>query len=1379
LGSVDLQSRCVYDSNSNTYLADVTELTCPQAVDCGTPNQLPGSDSYSVTSTVYGSTFTFHCREPYFNLEGKSSLGRNTEVTCMADGHWDFGDLRCLDPSCTDPGTKPGAVQIATSYEEYSLVYYRCERSGFEPQDKRPLECQWNSSFHRLQWNGTAPECADVEPPRFTSCGTPVIVVARLTAPGISNPTADDNVLVTSLTRFPINHSMRQIVSRDMMLMYQADDAAGNVANCTIEIRIRDEDPPTLECVPSFVLTLQNSSDVRSIDLTQFIVYLSESSSEVNISYSPSQLTVDRSSVGEVYTVVILVTDSSGNSDFCMVQVKVEAPPCTDWSLHVEHGETRCSPTPLGLGCVASCLPGYSIYENPQLTSVNVMCTISDSWSRTAPVCVAQRDSPYQQSFQLQYSFGSVLNQTCRDIYQSQLQSSLPQLVKNINAMCSVTSPTTFVSISPASLIISILGSTVTASITITIQASQGTTNVQTSAAVGQCADLIQNAFSGMMEATQPVIRLYPDGLCPGSGLATYIQTLQNGYVCDTNEEKQAVSFKQTCLACPPGYFSQYGAKCSPCPSGTYFNTQQASCSTCPGDARWRNTGARSLMDCYLTCPYGYTSPSGEAICQICPRNSYSSDLQTCSPCPAGKFNSRQGEGTILSCRDACHAGYFSKDGLAPCRICPKGFFQGGSQAKTCLECDSDHTTENVPATSLGDCKPGTSLCDQTTCLNGGTCLVVRHEYFCICKEGYSGERCEEYMDPCSSQPCLNQGKCVVTGETSFRCDCPYPHVTGLYCQQNNNQICDNNPCSNNGSCQTGVTNFTCLCPSYIMYTQQGDNLATGCTIQREPCRDNPCQNGGACESFGGTRQLCRCLTGFTGDSCETDIDSCLSMPCKNNGSCIDLKGDVFTCMCRPGFTGNLCDVRVSRCSPSDCTPPAHCVDDYLNNQLSCVCQEGYKKDAGGNCVEDVTCQPNPCQNSGTCFKDGQLLRCACAEGYEGANCQHNINDCDPNPCQNGGVCLDLEPAPSSGNKFTCQCNSDTYGDVCLDSQDICEEALNPCNKNHSQCLDLYRDYICLCDQGYYGKNCTESSNLLCKSFPCQHGGTCLQSHDSFVCQCGPGYTGPVCASTVDHCSPAPCLNGATCISHDQGYSCTCASGYHGDQCQAKSNLCSIIDPCQGNGSSCNDSLGSITCSCGTGYSGDYCQDRVCLPTSCENLGTCLTSVSGIMCICSPGYEGARCELRSEECVNKNCTDGATCVSGSEGLKCQCLDGRFGDSCKVISPEFDIILQPAPVYDNADYEKMVELISSQSLSISTWVRSTNLLNTGVVLSLYGLETAENLTNPSELFVLEISHITVGSSPQITLNFNTALSDGLWHHLVLTWNATADQLTFFV
>jgi hypothetical protein len=58
-------------------------------------------------------------------------------------------------------------------------------------------------------------------------------------------------------------------------------------------------------------------------------------------------------------------------------------------------------------------------------------------------------------------------------------------------------------------------------------------------------------------------------------------------------------------------------------------------------------------------------------------------------------------------------------------------------------------------------------------------------------------------------------------------------------------------------------------------------------------------------------------------------------------------------------------------------------------------------------------CETDSCIN-GTCnSSDG---KCDCVAGYEGSQCQDNIDDCAKMPCQHNGTCTD------ELNDYECQC---------------------------------------------------------------------------------------------------------------------------------------------------------------------------------------------------------------------------------------------------------------------------------------------------------------------------------------------------------------------
>ena len=70
-------------------------------------------------------------------------------------------------------------------------------------------------------------------------------------------------------------------------------------------------------------------------------------------------------------------------------------------------------------------------------------------------------------------------------------------------------------------------------------------------------------------------------------------------------------------------------------------------------------------------------------------------------------------------------------------------------------------------------------------------------------------------------------------------------------------------------------------------------------------------------------------------------------------------------------------------------------------------------------------CSPNPCQNGGNCTDGINSYTCTCVPGYNGTDCETNIDECSPNPYQNGGNCTDLI------NDYNCTCNPVYSGRDC------------------------------------------------------------------------------------------------------------------------------------------------------------------------------------------------------------------------------------------------------------------------------------------------------------------------------------------------------------
>lgn len=112
-------------------------------------------------------------------------------------------------------------------------------------------------------------------------------------------------------------------------------------------------------------------------------------------------------------------------------------------------------------------------------------------------------------------------------------------------------------------------------------------------------------------------------------------------------------------------------------------------------------------------------------------------------------------------------------------------------------------------------------------------------------------------------------------------------------------------------------------------------------SLHAPPLSRSPCRNGGLCEDADGfaAELTCRCLAGFTGRRCETDVDDCLMRPCANGATCLDAVNR-FSCVCPAGFSGRFCTVNLDDCAGQPCRHGGRCIDRV--GSFRCVCLPGY-----------------------------------------------------------------------------------------------------------------------------------------------------------------------------------------------------------------------------------------------------------------------------------------------------------------------------------------------------------------------------------------------------------------------------------------------------
>ena len=100
-----------------------------------------------------------------------------------------------------------------------------------------------------------------------------------------------------------------------------------------------------------------------------------------------------------------------------------------------------------------------------------------------------------------------------------------------------------------------------------------------------------------------------------------------------------------------------------------------------------------------------------------------------------------------------------------------------------------------------------------------------------------------------------------------------------------------------------------------------------------------------------------------------------------------------------------------------------------------------------------------------------QSYTCKCQPGYEGKNCDINIDDC-----------ADIK----TGNTVEKRC------------------------KNGAICRDGIASYECICDVGWRGRHCENNINECLEEYPCING-TCSDNLGSYDCKCYPGFCGKNC----------------------------------------------------------------------------------------------------------------------------------------------------------------------------------------------------------------------------------------------------------------------------
>ena len=238
-------------------------------------------------------------------------------------------------------------------------------------------------------------------------------------------------------------------------------------------------------------------------------------------------------------------------------------------------------------------------------------------------------------------------------------------------------------------------------------------------------------------------------------------------------------------------------------------------------------------------------------------------------------------------------------------------------------------------------------------------------------------------------------------------------------------------------------------------------------------------------------------------------------------------------CTCMPGYAGPTCSYPVRNCKLANCPNNSRCERVRGQSLYTCTCLDGFVQ-IGDKCAEG-SCNRDLCSGHGEC-EDYILgkVRCVCKLGYNGTQCETDIDDCEGVNCS-----------------------------------------------GHRECLDKVNAYECSCDNRYFGTDCELS---VCTSITCSRHGRCeLADETGFKCYCDEGYTGSLCEREAGVCN---CSDTQLC--EQESGRCVCRPQYTGEQCQTPIG-CLDVD-CNGSGTCVLREDGSLGCDCYTGYTGDFCK---------------------------------------------------------------------------------------------------------------------------------------------------------------------------------------------
>ncbi|KAG4075716.1 hypothetical protein HA402_003541 [Bradysia odoriphaga] len=749
---------------------------------------------------------------------------------------------------------------------------------------------------------------------------------------------------------------------------YIAIDSFKNKARCNFTVNVIDRTPPVMDnCFdpPEFLIPTCNANGTNLeqcyIEWEDPIIY-DNSNTELMVlrNLDPGFLDIGQ------HRVVYNVTDNSGNSGSCVMNITVKRLECNVLA-SPSHGQSICAKNQTHTWCEVACDFGYAIYdelEDSHLENFKLICEnnfakwkydiIPDCTELQLPNYVEQIFSIALDSEQPLCGDNStkdrieddvleqVKAQMCAGQTDCEVTSTIPECVDEmpiINSNNSNSNATFY----------SIVKRDVSERTKRTGKLRQKSNlKIRVLTKVGKKLGL-WNENTTRSENIKK-IKTELKNLGENKELLQKLEDLKINIRLlkleeSVNCKNGSVAKKNLCVQCPKGSFHNVTLQiCQQCPLNMFSSQHgQTLCTPCPMYHSTRKLGSHSATDCKQQCPPG-------TVARLkAPRNNRSNQK-------------------------------FSRTLMPFCRKCSPGEYQSNYDQIACDQCPPNSISTRG-STSVDNCHPKQHQpCSQiNVCGLHGTCkqeISNPFLYSCSCEDGFVGSHCEHQLDLCLSAPCHNGGTCYNFQNTSSSivCTCPVG-FSGTFCENSINQ-CNDSICLNGGWCvETNESPF-CECLS--------GNLITCLLLQRKDAKSNH-------------------STGFVGERCEIEVNFCSDQPCES-GTCISTT-EGYYCQCPPGIIGRRCTLRP--CDYVPCHENAICVDlmefPASRSSFVCRCPKGLR---GYDCSQiENPCEKMPCLNNARCvplaLRDKKTVdtsnadesiyekyRCECPPYFYGEKCE-------------------------------------------------------------------------------------------------------------------------------------------------------------------------------------------------------------------------------------------------------------------------------------------------------------------------------------------------------------------------------------------------------